>query len=77
MAGSLIYTLSFYTWTGQLWVVHKGRGPRWIWGERTLFIGWVALTPAVIGAYELWRVRKWRVLASRVVVISLCKLRLR
>jgi hypothetical protein len=38
-----------HTWMGRLWMQHIGRGPRWIWGERTVFIGWTALALAMAG----------------------------
>jgi hypothetical protein len=38
-----------HTWLGQLWLRQIGTGPRWIWGERTVFIGWTALGIAVLG----------------------------
>jgi hypothetical protein len=51
------------TWTGQWWLARGGSGPRWIWGERTLFIGWLALALSAIGTFELWRLRKLETLA--------------
>lgn len=38
------------TWTGRLWLAQVGRGPRWIWGEQTVFIGWTALALAALGS---------------------------
>ena len=38
------------TWLGRLWLARLGPGPRWIWGEQTLFIGWTALSLALVGA---------------------------
>jgi hypothetical protein len=38
-----------HTWLGQLWLRRIGAGPRWIWGERTVFVGWTALAIAILG----------------------------
>ena len=38
-----------HTWMGQLWLSRIGVGPRWLWGERTLFVGWTALALAGVG----------------------------
>ena len=51
------------TWTGQLWLAHVGRGPRWIWGERTIFVGWIALCLGALGVVQLWRTRQWTTFA--------------
>jgi hypothetical protein len=48
------------TWAGQLWLSHVGRGPRWIWGERTLFVGWIALGFSALGLGSLVRRNHWR-----------------
>jgi hypothetical protein len=37
------------TWTGRMWLGWIGSGPRWIWGERTVFVGWTALALALVG----------------------------
>ncbi len=38
------------TFIGQ-WMIGRGiKGPRWIWGEQTLYLGWVALALAIVGA---------------------------
>jgi hypothetical protein len=38
------------TWVGQ-WLLAKGiKGPRAIWGEQTLYLGWIAILLAVSGA---------------------------
>lgn len=37
------------TWMGQWLVSHGSRAPRWIWGERTLFVGWIAIGLALCG----------------------------
>jgi hypothetical protein len=50
------------TWAGRFWETHVGRAPRWIWGERTLFVGWIALALGVLGIVQLAASRRWRVL---------------
>src|SRR5439155_20287525 len=38
------------TFLGQ-WLLARGiKGPRWIWGELTLYLGWTTLALAAIGA---------------------------
>jgi hypothetical protein len=49
-----------HTWMGQLWLSHLGRAPRWIWGERTLFVGWIALALGMVGLWSMCRERQWR-----------------
>jgi hypothetical protein len=47
------------TVVGRWWLSHIGAGPDWIWGERTVFLGWIASALAVAGALSLiWR-REW------------------
>ena len=48
------------TWPGRVWRAQVGRGPRWIWGERTLFLGWIALALAIAGIVELFRRSRWQ-----------------
>jgi hypothetical protein len=38
------------TYAGQWLLAHGVKGPRWIWGEQTLYIGWTALLLAAAGA---------------------------
>jgi hypothetical protein len=45
------------TWLGRVWLAKIGPGPRWIWGERTVFIGWTALVLASAGLVAGWRLR--------------------
>jgi hypothetical protein len=47
------------TWVGQWWLSHLGPGPGSIWGERTVFLGWLASTLAVVGAAALIARREW------------------
>ena len=37
------------TWLGQMLEQRAGLDARWIWGEQTLFLGWTAVTLAIIG----------------------------
>jgi hypothetical protein len=37
------------TLAGRWWNTHVDERPRWIWGEQTLFVGWVALGLALVG----------------------------
>jgi hypothetical protein len=45
------------TMVGQWWTAHVNHLPREIWGEQTLFAGWIALALAVIGIAVLARAR--------------------
>jgi hypothetical protein len=38
------------TFAGQWLLAHGVKGPRWIWGEQTLYLGWSALLLAMVGA---------------------------
>ena len=49
------------TWLGKAWTARKFAESRWIWGERTLFLGWTALVFAVIGVIDVVWQRKWRI----------------
>jgi hypothetical protein len=49
------------TLIGQWWMRHVDQQPRWIWGELTMFVGWIASALAVTGiAVAMFR-RHWRV----------------
>ena len=39
-----------HTWLGQLWLQRIGSGPRWLWGERTVYLGWTAVVIGLAGA---------------------------
>jgi hypothetical protein len=52
------------TWAGRLWLGHVGPSPRWIWGENTLFVGWIALGLAALGAVQLSTLRRWSLLGA-------------
>jgi hypothetical protein len=43
------------TVAGQWLVAHGVKGPRWIWGEQTVFLGWTALALAIVGAAGSFR----------------------
>jgi hypothetical protein len=58
------------TWTGQVWLKWLGSGPRWIWGERTVFAGWLALVLGLIGIVHLLRQRQLRQLAFAATLIA-------
>jgi hypothetical protein len=48
------------TLVGQLWLSHLGTGPRWMWGEQTLFLGWLATAFAAVGVGALVIAKRWR-----------------
>ncbi|HKH72582.1 MAG TPA: hypothetical protein VKA59_14585 [Vicinamibacterales bacterium] len=58
------------TWVGQLWLTHVGSGPRWIWGEQTVFLGWIAVLLAAAGAWRLTQLRQWRLLLVSGLLVS-------
>src|SRR5207244_2154737 len=43
------------TFAGQWLIAHGVKGPRWIWGEQTVYLGWVALGFAIVGAWRAVR----------------------
>jgi hypothetical protein len=42
------------TWLGQWLVGHNSRAPSWIWGEKTLFLGYVTLALGALGLSTTW-----------------------
>lgn len=48
------------TLAGEWWSSHIGTGPREIWGEQTLFAGWIAIALGVLGLAAIARDRAWR-----------------
>ena len=56
------------TWAGKLWLTYIGRGPRWIWGEQTLFLGYVALALALVGCAAAVVRREWRAYGGYVLL---------
>lgn len=59
-----------HTWAGQLWLANVGSGPRWIWGEQTVFIGWIALGLSALGLARLMETRQWTTLAVCVTLVA-------
>lgn len=57
------------TVVGQWWLQHIGAGPRSLWGEQTLFFGWIALLLGTIGAVTIVRQRAWRAAGGYVVLL--------
>jgi len=52
------------------WLMHLGaHGPRWIWGETTLFLGWIPLLLAVAGAVIAWSRGGERIRFARYFVV--------
>jgi hypothetical protein len=45
------------TWLGQWLLAHHVKGPRWIWGETTVYLGWITLGLASAGAVISMRSR--------------------
>ena len=45
------------TFVGQWLLAHNIKGPRWIWGEVTVYLGWITLGLAAIGAVVAVRSR--------------------
>jgi hypothetical protein len=45
------------TWMGQWLLAHNVKGPRWIWGELTVYLGWITLGLASAGAVVAMRSR--------------------
>jgi hypothetical protein len=43
------------TFVGQWLVAQKIPGPRWIWGEQTVYLGWIVLILGIAGAIVAWR----------------------
>jgi hypothetical protein len=56
------------------WLLARGvKGPRWIWGEQTLYLGWTALLLALVGAAASFKAadpgaRRWRFFVMLAVV---------
>lgn len=58
------------TLTGQWWLRTIDPSPRWIWGEQTLFLGYIALALVLVGVMMLARNRLRSPVAPYVVVIA-------
>jgi hypothetical protein len=59
------------TWPGQIWLRMLGSGPRWIWGERTVYLGWLALALGTLGTVQVFRRRQYRLAAFALMLIVL------
>jgi len=57
------------TFAGQWLLAHDIKGPRWIWGELTVYLGWVPLLLALIGAVVALRSSDALVRRSRFFVV--------
>ena len=57
------------TFVGQ-WLIARGvKGPRWIWGEQTLFLGWLTLALGAAGAWVSILSREPKVRALRFMIL--------
>jgi hypothetical protein len=57
------------TFAGQWLLAHGIKGPRWIWGELTVYLGWIPLILAVIGAIVSLRTRDASLRRSRFFIV--------
>jgi hypothetical protein len=57
------------TWMGQWLVSHQIQGPRWIWGELTVYLGWITLGLALVGAVVSLRSHDRTVRRSRFFIV--------
>lgn len=57
------------TIVGQWWAAHINADPRWIWGELTVFLGWIAVALAAAGIIAGVVTRQWRTAGVYVVII--------
>ncbi len=57
------------TWMGQWLVTHDIKGPRWIWGEVTVYLGWITLGLALVGAVVSLRSADLTVRRSRFFIV--------
>jgi hypothetical protein len=48
------------TIVGRWWTSHISGTPRWIWGEQTLFLGWIASAIGAAGVVAMCQSRAWR-----------------
>lgn len=58
------------TLVGRWWLARIGTGPRWIWGEQTIFLGWIAIALAALGAVASIKSRQ-RLVAFYLVLAGL------
>src|SRR5438067_1367991 len=57
------------TWMGQWLLAHGVTGPRWIWGEVTVYLGWITVALAAVGAVVAVRSRDQQVRRSRFFIV--------
>jgi hypothetical protein len=57
------------TWIGQWLLAHQVKGPRWIWGEITVYLGWITVGLASAGAVVAMRSDDALVRRSRFFII--------
>jgi len=57
------------TLIGQWLIAHNIKGPRWIWGELTVYLGWITMGLALIGAIVSVRSRDPLVRRSRFFIV--------
>jgi hypothetical protein len=57
------------TLIGQWLIAHDIKGPRWIWGEVTVYLGWITMGLAVIGAIVSIRSEDLLVRRSRFFIV--------
>ena len=57
------------TWVGQWLLAHHIDGPRWIWGELTVYLGWITLGLASVGAVVSMRSQDAFVRRTRVFIV--------
>ena len=57
------------TWMGQWLLAHHVKGPRWIWGEVTVYLGWITVGLATAGAAIALRSRDPLVRRSRFFIV--------
>ena len=49
-----------HTWPGRAWLATMGRGPGSMFGERTMYLGWIALVLAACGVVAAAARNQWR-----------------
>jgi len=57
------------TWMGQWLLAHGVKGPRWIWGELTVYLGWITVGLGVAGAIIALRSRDPLTRRSRFFIV--------
>jgi hypothetical protein len=57
------------TWVGQWLLAHQVKGPRWIWGEVTVYLGWIVVGLASAGVVVSMRSRDALIRRSRFFIV--------